>query len=95
MDDPTSPPPPSPPAGDDDPAADLGRPGDWRSALAAIYALELPVVCSACRQEIDQLHVVRLYRAKVNFVSSLPRSGRVLVCPKCRTLVPGELGGVL
>lgn len=96
MDEPTSPPPSATAAGEDDvAAADLDRPGDWRSALAAIYALELPVVCSACRQEIDQLYVVRLYRSKVNFVSSLPRSGRVLVCPKCRTLVPGELGGVL
>ncbi|HYH45263.1 MAG TPA: hypothetical protein VEG34_06210 [Thermoanaerobaculia bacterium] len=94
MDEPTSPPPSATAAGEDA-AADLDRPGDWRSSLAAIYSLELPVVCSACRQEIDQLYVVRLYRSKVNFVSSLPRSGRVLVCPKCRTLVPGELGGVL
>jgi len=68
---------------------------DWRSTLAATYSLEQPVVCSSCRQEIDKLHVVRLYRSKVNFVSSLPRSGRVLICPHCRTLVPGELGGVL
>lgn len=99
MDDPASPPPPAPfpdlPSADGDDPGDAGRPGDWRSALAAIYALEMPVVCSACRQEIHQLYVVRLYRAKVNFVSSLPRSGRVLVCPRCRTLVPGELGGVL
>jgi hypothetical protein len=97
MDDPASPPPSAPfpglPDGED--VAGDDRPGDWRSALAAIYALEVPVVCGSCRQEIHQLYVVRLYRAKVNFVSSLPRSGRVLVCPHCRTLVPGELGGVL
>jgi hypothetical protein len=68
---------------------------DWRSTLAATYGLEQPVVCCNCRQEIDKLYVVRLYRAKVNFVSSLPRSGRLLVCPNCRTIVPGELGGVL
>ena len=68
---------------------------DWPGALPAVYGLEQPVVCCHCRQEIDKLYVVRLYRAKVNFVSSLPRSGRLLVCPKCRTIVPGELGGVL
>jgi hypothetical protein len=68
---------------------------DWKRALPAIYGLEQPVVCCNCRQEIDKLYVVRLYRAKVNFVSSLPRSGRLLVCPHCRTIVPGELGGVL
>ncbi len=28
-------------------------------------------------------------------MSSLPRSGRLLVCPKCRAVVPGELGVVL
>jgi hypothetical protein len=68
---------------------------DWRSTLVATYGLEQPVICGNCRQEIDRLHVVRLYRAKVNFVSSLPRSGRILICPNCRTIVPGELGGVL
>ncbi|HTQ79856.1 MAG TPA: hypothetical protein VMM92_07665 [Thermoanaerobaculia bacterium] len=68
---------------------------DWHSTLAAIYGLEQPVICGNCRQEIDKLYVVRLYRAKVNFVSSLPRSGRILVCPHCRTIVPGELGSML
>jgi hypothetical protein len=68
---------------------------DWRSTLPATYGLEQPVLCCHCKQEIDKLYVVRLYRAKVNFVSSLPRSGRVLVCPHCRTIVPGELGAVL
>ena len=68
---------------------------DWRSTLPATYGLEQPVLCCNCKQEIDKLHVVRLYRAKVNFVSSLPRSGRILVCPLCRMIVPGELGAVL
>ena len=48
----------------------------------------------ACKSEIDQLFVVRLVRIRVNFMSSLPRSGRVLACPKCRTILPGELGAV-
>ncbi len=70
-------------------------PPDWRTAPAAIYGLEHPVRCPACRKEIDRLFVVRLYRVRVNFVSSLPRSGRLLVCPRCRAVVPGELGAVL
>jgi hypothetical protein len=76
-------------AGSDDP------PPGWRTAPAAVYGLEQPVRCPGCGEEIDQLYVVRLYRAKVNFMSSLPRSGRLLVCPKCRAVVPGELGAVL
>ena len=67
----------------------------WRSEPAAVYGLEHPVTCPNCKSELDRLFAVRLFRAKVNFVSSLPRSGRVLVCPACRTILPGELGAVL
>jgi hypothetical protein len=87
MDDPTTPRPGENP--------EPGEASDWRGNLAATYSLEAPVVCGSCRQEIDKLYVVRLYRSKVNFVSSLPRSGRILVCPLCRTVVPGELGSVI
>ena len=83
----------SPFSDEDLPGPEVG--GDWRNAPAAIYGLEHPVFCGACQQEIDQLYVVRLYRIRANFVSSLPRSGRIIVCPKCRTILPGELGGVL
>jgi len=79
-----------PPAGDDgDPV-----PNGWRAAPAAVYGLEHAILCPTCRQEITELFVVRLYRTRVHFVSSLPRSGRVLVCPRCRAVVPGELGAV-
>jgi len=67
----------------------------WRNEPAAIYGLEHPVTCPGCASEIDRLFVVRLFRARVNFMSSLPRSGRVLVCPSCRAIVPGSLGAVL
>ena len=67
----------------------------WRSEPAAVYGLEHPVTCPNCESEIDRLFAVRLFRARVNFVSSLPRSGRVLVCPLCRSILPGELGAVL
>jgi len=66
----------------------------WERQPVAVYGLEQPVRCPSCREVIDRLYVVRLYRARVDFVSSLPRSGRLLVCPRCRTALPGELGAV-
>ncbi len=72
-----------------------GLPPGWRGEPAAVYGLEQPVVCPACRGEIDRIFVVRLYRARVNFMSSLPRSGFLLACPDCRVVLPGELGAVL
>jgi hypothetical protein len=74
---------------------DGNLPPGWSSQPAAVYGLEHPVLCPVCRAEIDSLFVVRLWRARVAFVSSLPRSGRVLVCPKCRSVVPAELGAVI
>ena len=70
-------------------------PPGWRSPPAAVYGLEHPVVCGACHAELDEVFVVRLFRARANFMSSLPRSGRLIVCPRCRAVLPGELGGVL
>jgi hypothetical protein len=75
-------------------ASASATPAGWQSSPAAVYGLEHPLSCPACRAEIDQLFVVRLFRARANFMSSLPRSGRVLACPKCRTILPGELGAV-
>ena len=67
----------------------------WKNEPAAVYGLEHPVSCPACAAEIQELYAVRMFRARVNFMSSLPRSGRLLVCPNCRTPLPGELGAVL
>lgn len=80
-----------PDAGDAMPSS---PPAGWQSSPAAVYGLEHPVRCPGCHAEIDQIFVIRLFRARVNFMSSLPRSGRVLACPKCRTILPGELGAV-
>ena len=74
---------------------DEAPPPGWRSPPAAVYGLEHPVVCPACSVELDEIFVVRLFRARANFMSSLPRSGRIMVCPACRAVLPGELGGVL
>lgn len=75
-------------------AAPSSPPAGWTSSPAAIYGLEHALVCPSCFAEIDQVFVLRLFRTRVNFMSSLPRSGRVLACPKCRAILPGELGAV-
>jgi hypothetical protein len=58
----------------------------------AEYQLESAVKCSECKQMFETVKVVRLLRKKVNFTSSLPRRGCVIVCPNCHTVVPAVLG---
>jgi hypothetical protein len=58
----------------------------------AEYALEYAANCPSCAREIRSLRVARLLRTRVNFVSTLPRRGRVLVCPHCRAILSAELG---
>ena len=43
--------------------------------------MERPLPCPHCKEEIRSVVIVRLLRARVNFVSSLPRRGRVIACP--------------
>ena len=59
----------------------------------AEYTLEYSVRCPHCDMDLDTLKVVRLLRTKVNFTSTLPRRGRVLVCPECQKIVSAELAG--
>ncbi|MEZ5313331.1 MAG: hypothetical protein R2862_06560 [Thermoanaerobaculia bacterium] len=59
-----------------------GTTDDWPVAPAAVYGLEQPLRCPSCEQSIDQIVVVRLFRARVNFMSSLPRS----LAPRLPTL---------
>ncbi len=61
------------------------------ATVEAEYALETPVRCSACGERVAMLKAVRLIRARVNFTSTLPRRGRVVVCPHCFAIVPAEL----
>jgi ribosomal protein L34E len=58
----------------------------------AEYTLEAPVKCASCNESLNNVNVVRLLRTRVNFTSSLPRRGYVVVCPSCRTVVPAGLG---
>ena len=58
----------------------------------AEYTLEAPVKCSSCEEVLQSVNVVRLLRTRVNFTSSLPRRGYVVVCPTCRKAIPAGLG---
>ncbi len=60
----------------------------------AEYALESPVSCPQCRQEIQAIQVVRLLRSRVNFTSTLPRKGHIMLCPSCRAILSANLGGM-
>lgn len=62
-----------------------------RQSSDAVYRLESAVRCPQCRETISALQAVRLLRAQVNFTSTLPRRGRVLVCPSCAAIVSAEL----
>jgi CheY-like chemotaxis protein len=57
----------------------------------AEYTLECPVRCPSCGERITSLKAVRLVRAHVNFISTLPRRGRVVACPHCLAVIPAEL----
>ena len=57
----------------------------------AEYTLEYPAICPRCARDVTALKVARLLRTRVNFVSTLPRRGRVLTCPHCRTILSAEL----
>jgi hypothetical protein len=61
----------------------------------AIYALEQPAKCPQCRESINTLKVVGLTRKEVAFTSTLPRKGRVIVCPKCSQIISAELAGMV
>jgi DNA-binding response OmpR family regulator len=62
-----------------------------RPSSDAVYRLESGVRCPQCKETISTLQAVRLLRTQVNFTSTLPRRGRVLVCPSCAAIVSAEL----
>jgi hypothetical protein len=64
------------------------------ASCEAEYALEAPLNCPRCKAEISSVQVVRLLRGQVNFTSTLPRRGHVIVCPECRGFLSAGLGGM-
>ncbi|MDX1502125.1 MAG: hypothetical protein R3325_07165 [Thermoanaerobaculia bacterium] len=65
------------------------------SHVEAEFALESRALCPHCQMAIDTIQVIRLLRSRVNFTSSLPRRGHVMVCPSCHSILNGALGGIL
>jgi hypothetical protein len=59
------------------------------------YTLETAVRCPHCEEAIRTIRVVGLTRSQVAFTSTLPRTGRVAVCPECDAILPVELAGRL
>ena len=76
---------------EDPDAAPPQLPPSRESKAEAEYTLESPVKCPACGERMTSLKAVRLVRAQVNFTSTLPRRGRVIVCPHCLAVIPAEL----
>ena len=69
-------------------------PNDMPPIGEAEYLLETPLKCSRCGNQISSVAIVRLLRVRVNFVSTLPRRGYVIVCPSCKGILSAELGGM-
>ena len=61
--------------------------------VEAEYTLGHRVKCPYCSTGLATIKVVRLLRTRVNFTSTLPRQGRVLVCPSCQRVLSAELAG--
>ena len=76
------------------PATKLDRP-EPAADVEAVFTLETTAVCPACRVSLDSIGIVRLLRTRVNFVSSLPRRGQLMICPHCKTVLGGGLGGMV
>ena len=65
----------------------------WQSP--ATYTLEMAVRCPHCDEAIRTIRIVGMARSQVAFTSTLPRKGRVAVCPECDRILPVELSGLL
>jgi uncharacterized protein with PIN domain len=67
-------------------------PAEWQGG--SVYSLELPARCPHCREMIRTVRILRLKRAQVTFTSTLPRGGRVIVCPECERILSVELAAL-
>jgi len=68
-------------------------PPEWQSS--ATYNLEMAVRCPHCDEAIRTIRIVGMSRSQVAFTSTLPRKGRVAICPECDRILPVELSGIL
>jgi hypothetical protein len=67
-------------------------PAEWQGG--SVYSLELPARCPHCREMIRSVRVLRLKRSQVTFTSTLPRGGRIIVCPECERILSAELAAL-
>jgi hypothetical protein len=84
---------------ENDEAYELGLPDDlaeippeWQGG--AEYTLELPARCPHCREIIRTIRVLKLKRTQASFTSTLPRGGRIIVCPQCERIISAELAAL-
>jgi hypothetical protein len=68
-------------------------PDAWQNP--ATYTMETGVRCPHCEETIHSIRIVALTRSQVAFTSTLPRKGRVAVCPECDVILPVELASLL
>ena len=68
-------------------------PAEWQSTAA--YTLEVAVRCPHCSEAIRTIRIVGLTRSQVAFTSTLPRKGRVAICPECYRILPVELSSLM
>ena len=68
-------------------------PTEWQSTSS--YTLDAPVGCPHCHERITSVRIVGLTRSQVSFTSTLPRKGRVIVCPECEHILTAELSGLV
>src|SRR5262245_4803346 len=73
-------------------ATEAANTAEWQSSgSGAVYSIEQPARCPRCREIIRTVRVLRLKRSQVSFTSTLPRSGRVIVCPECDGILSADL----
>jgi CheY-like chemotaxis protein len=82
---------PAPPVAPDHPSLTTKDLHTQLGKIEAEYSLECPVRCPTCSEILTTVKAVRLLRARVNFTSTLPRRGRLIVCPHCLAVIPAEL----
>lgn len=75
-------------------ATPAAEPDTTLAQSGAVYTFDDPARCPSCRKPIRTVRVVRLSRTQVAFTSTLPRSGRALVCPNCAHILSVELAGL-
>jgi RNA polymerase subunit RPABC4/transcription elongation factor Spt4 len=57
----------------------------------AVYTLETATQCPYCQERVLSLRVIRMKRTHVTFTSTLPRGGRLVVCPACDGILSADL----